>query len=380
MKLNLNNKHDENNIGINIIRKLRGLGINGITLGDEIPGPVVTGFPLRIPASIPIKSILSKEEDIALACNVESVVIRRIGNEVIVFIPNKNRTDINFLDALFWYLKDEHVREMQLPILLGTNYRGEKAVLELTTCPHILIAGSTGSGKSIFESNIISALSMLKKENEIYFYLVDTKRLDLTLFENLSHVKQIVRSLDEWYETINDILAIVDRRNTQIELAKVRNISEYNKLYPNAKLPYIILLIDELADLMDRDKERKKIEGKEYGKTPVDLSLARLIQICRASGVHIIACTQRTSVNVINGTIKANFPTRISLRLPTRIDSQTILGENGAENLLGKGDMLIKKNDSDSLERFHSPFVRLEDIEQILNQRDRILESIQCTS
>lgn len=362
-----------------IINKLAGLGVKGIAIKRVIDGPVVTGFPIQLASSTPINKIMPKAEDIALAVGVESIVIERIGRELVVFVPNSDRIIVDFKDALFWYLKDEKVGEMKLPILLGMDHRGEKAAIDLAEQPHILIAGSTGSGKSVFETNIIAALSTHKSQKELKIYLVDTKRVDLTLFEKLPHVVETAKRVEEWYSMITGLHFEVQKRNSLFEKSKVRNISEYNKIQEenHINLPYIVLIIDELADLIEKDKEeRAKYGGKDKDcpEPKVIDALKRLIQICRASGVHVIVCTQRTSVDIITGVVKSNFPTRISLRLPQWQDSVTILGERGAEGLLGKGDMLVKRGDNNTLERFHGPFVRLEDIESILEQQEMLRE------
>jgi len=363
-----------------IVKKLSALGVKGIKIDSALVGPVVTAYPIQLSPSTPLEKILNKSENIALACQVSSVDIQRVDGNVVVFIPNKDRKTVEFKDVLYWYLQDEEVRNMTLPIMLGQDFEGNNAVLDLATQPHILIAGSTGSGKSLLESAIIAALATLKSPKELELYLVDTKRVDLGLFENWPHVKQTVKSAEDWYILINTIYLEVQKRNRLFEQQKVRNISEYNKFLPEdeIKLPYIVLIIDELADLMEKDNDIR-IECKrnrEEPETKVEDSLRKLIQICRAAGVHIIACTQRTSVDIISGTIKANFPTRISLRLPQSNDSRVILGQNGAENLLGLGDMLVKKSDSDQLLRYHGPYVELTDIEAIPAQYEMLRNSL----
>ncbi len=716
-----------------IVKKLSALGVKGIKIDSALVGPVVTAYPIQLSASTPLEKLLNKAENIALACHVSTVDIQRVDGNVVVFVPNKNRKTVEFKDSLFWYLKDEKVKEMTLPILLGQDFEGNNAVIDLAIQPHILIAGSTGSGKaqplnetviipsgktmigklkvgdsvigsngkatkvigvfpqgkkeivrlffsdktsvtccldhlwkvqcrknrilsnnvwevlstreiinnlrsdtrnnnyrnysipilsnsvefeetevdidpyllglllgdgsfcnntpilttadtfileetkkripknmevtyagkygyrikniniskikpnilrlklidlnltkrttftkfipkgykynsfevrlailrglmdtdgtvdqsgkrivfnsssksladdvifivqslggtaritgkipeflykgrmrtgarhynvsiclptginpfllprkadlvqartkyfpsryidkveflglqeavcisvaakdnlyltknciithnSIFESAIIAALATLKSPKELELYLVDTKRVDLGLFESWPHVKQTAKSAEDWYIVINEIYLEVQKRNRLFEQQKVRNITEYNKLLPEdeTKLPHIVLIIDELADLMEKDNDIRveKKRNKEEPETKVEDSLRKLIQICRAAGVHIIACTQRTSVDIISGTIKANFPTRISLRLPQSNDSRVILGQNGAENLLGLGDMLVKKADSDQLLRYHGPFVKLSDIEAIPAQYELLRESL----
>lgn len=367
--------------------KLRGLGVSNFSIGEPIVGPVVTGYPIKLSPMTSVKEILSKSEDIAFACGVTSVDIRRINHELVIFIPNQDRTIVDFKDALFWMMKDEEVKGMELPILLGQDYEGKKTAIDLTKQPHMLIAGSTGSGKSILESSIIAALTTMKTEDQVQLYIVDPKRVDLTLFDSLPHVKKTIEDIEEWYPVIDYLYAEVQNRNKFLKASGSRNIKEYNDTHKK-KMAYKVLIIDELADLIEKDKYARqtlketikackadKVDAPEMTMKVID-SLQRLVQVSRAAGIHIIACTQRTSTDVINGTIKANFPTRISLRLPSWIDSKTILDEKGAENLLGKGDMLIKSPENDTPQRFHAPFVRMEDIKFILQQREMILDSL----
>lgn len=376
---NLSVPQVENEMGQKIVQRLNGLGIYGIKVGEPIVGPIISGFPLILNARTPIKKILGLGEDLALACNVESIDIKRIGGQIIAFVPNPEKTIVDFKTSLAWYLKDKDVNKMQLPILLGTSYDGKNSAIDLVEQPHILIAGSTGSGKSIFESSVIAALSVIKKPSELKFYLVDTKRLDLTLFSNLPHVEEMVRDIKGWYAAINFLYSEVQRRNILLESRGARNIKDYNEKVPK-KLSHIILVIDELADLIEKDKiareERKLREEDEDAEPKVINALKRIIQISRASGIHIIACTQRSSADVVSPVVKANFPTRIALKLPQPQDSMVILGQKGAENLLGKGDMLIQHADSDVVQRYHGAYVEIEDIKSIIKFPELIRQSI----
>lgn len=365
-------------IADNIVQVLNARGFYRIKVEDPIIGPVITGFPLKIPPQIPIKKIFPLEEDIAMACDVESVTIQRIGNRVIVFVPNKDKKIVQFLDSIYWFLKDEKVKEMQLPILLGQDYVGENSAIDLAIQPHILIAGSTGSGKSVFESSVIAALSTAKSPQQMHLYLVDTKRLDLTLFEDLPHVKEVVRTIKEWYMIANTLYGEVQRRQLRLEKFGCRNIADYNEKL-DEKMPYIVVVIDELADLMEKDNAQRMedIKNEEFHEdAKVMDAIKRIVQVSRASGVHFIACTQRTAVTVVSNDVKVNFPTRIALKCPTRQDSTTIIGQGGAENLLGNGDMLIQHADSEVIQRYHGPFVRMEDITAVTSQRERLLEQI----
>lgn len=359
-----------------IVAVLNSRGLYRIDTDEPIIGPVITGFPLKIPPNIPIKKLTGLEEDMALACNVEAVSIQRIGNRIIVFVPNKERTVVNFLDNLFWFLKNEEVKKMKLPILLGQNHIGENSVIDLAEQPHILIAGSTGSGKSVYESAVIASLSTIKSKEEMHLYLVDTKRLDLTLFEDLPHIKEVVREVKEWYMVANSLYTEVQKRQLKLEKYGCRNINEYNEKV-DEKMPYIVVIIDELADLIEKDKAQRSEDennGDFHEDPKVMDAIRKITQVSRASGVHFIACTQRTAVTIISNDVKVNFPTRIALKCPTWQDSMTIIGAKGAENLLGKGDMLIQHSDSEIINRYHGPFVRMEDITAVISQRDRLIE------
>lgn len=353
--------------------KLTGLNVKGFRILTPIVGPVVTAYPVELHDATPIQKIISKAEDIAIACHVDSVDIRRVKGLLYIYIPNKNRKIVDFKDALFWFIKDEAVKSMQLPILLGMTVDGQNSAMDLADQPHILIAGSTGSGKSVYESAIVASLATIKTEDELKLYLIDTKRVDLGLFEDVPNVKEVIKDVNDWYSFAENIYNDVQRRNKIFESTKVRNIREYNAL-GRSQMAYKVIIIDELADLIEKDKaERENVENFPFPRV-ID-GLKRIIQISRAAGIHIIACTQRTSVDVISGTVKANFPTRISLRLPSSIDSRVILGTAGAENLLGRGDMLVQTGDTDVLTRYHAPFVQLSDIKWVIENKQIIRDT-----
>lgn len=359
--------------------KLIALGVGAIKPTGLIDGPVVTGFKFTIPQNIQLSKIYARQEDLELACGTKSHIdIRRLGSELVFFVPNEPRKVVDFKECLWWFLKDEKVAEMQLPILLGVDVEGNKKALDLVAQPHILIAGSTGSGKSVYESAIIASLTTFYHPDDLELYLVDTKRVDLTLFADLPHVKKVIRKVKDWYPVYNSLFATVQDRQKVLESNGVRNIREYNQKFPDHKMSYIVLVIDELNDLIEHDKVIRS-EDDDHDEPKVIDAIKRLIGICRASGVHIIACTQRTSVDVVTGTVKANFPCRIALRVATGVDSRTILGEQGAENLLGNGDMLVMYPDVDSNQRYHGPFVRLEDIEHILAAQNDIRKLVRAS-
>lgn len=357
-------------------QKLKGLGIKldpAFKFRIEA-GPIVTGYFYKLDNSVPISKVMGKAEDFALAAGVESVNIQRIGSEIAIFAANKDRKEVDFKQVLHFMMTDEGARNAIIPIPLGVDYTGKLSFIDLVSCPHLLLAGATGSGKSVFEAAILATLCISKSAHDLQIYTVDTKQMDLPLFKDMPQIQQTCTNLMEYLQTMTDMLKIHEKRALKIRSAGLRSILEYNKMVGEEnKLEHILILIDEFADLIGYDKDArrdKEHEANNFAKA--DVLLQRLAQVGRATGIHIIAATQRTSVKIINGDIKANFPCRISLRLPTEADSRTILGTGGAENLLGKGDMLAQFPDSEILKRYHGPFVKHDDIVQVLMNHNEI--------
>lgn len=349
--------------------KLKGLGISGKVV-NVVQGPIVSAYYIHLSNAVPINKILNKAEDFALAAGCDKVLIQRIGSEIVIFAANSTRKDVDFKDTLNFIMTDENALKATIPIPLGVDFVGNPSFIDLVECPHILLAGSTGSGKSVFEAAILSILQVSKSRRDIEVNLVDTKQLDLPLFRDLPFVDKCCTTLLEYLQMMQGVLKEHENRSTRLRNASVRSISDYNALVgPDNALPRILILIDEFADLIMQDKEARRDKESDINEYPkADFILQRIAQVGRATGIHIIAATQRTSVKIINGDIKANFPCRISLRLPTQADSFTILGTGGAENLLGKGDMLVQTPQSEILKRYHGPFVRHEDILYVVNE------------
>lgn len=351
-----------------LVNKLVGLDIDAKFSHVET-GPIVTGYYFTLGAATSVKKLTNLSEDFALAIGADKVNIQRIGGYIVVFTPNKDRKIIEFKNLLYWYLHDPDVAKMQLPIPLGMDHRGNNSALDLVDMPHILIAGSTGSGKSVFESSIISSLAYFASPAALNLYLVDTKRVDLPLFSELPHVRQVADSLDKFHPMMMMIMQETRRRLGVLQGAACRKIQDYHKL--GYELPYIVIMMDEFGDLMELDAYARK--AGDYEDMPsVRQWIKQVVQIGRAAGVHLICCTQRSSVKIVDGDIKANLPCRIALRLPTGTDSRTILGQNGAENLLGRGDMLVQRPERDCVERFHGPYVSMNDITELVTQYDMI--------
>jgi S-DNA-T family DNA segregation ATPase FtsK/SpoIIIE len=350
-----------------LTKKLGALNITG-AWGDIEPGPIVSTYYFKLSADVPIAKILKAEEDLALAVGAPSVLISRIGGQIAIAIPNREKEIVDYDKCVHNLLNASGAK---LPIMLGVTTRGIPASLDLTDCPHILMAGSTGGGKSVLLSAVISGLATAKTPREMKLMLVDTKQLDLPLFESLPHVVESADTLDKVH-TLLDRLHVIVRQRTAKMRGVARNISEYNALGTDKHLPYYVVIIDELADVLMQDRSRGKgVRGYEKAEN----KLQSLLQICRAAGVHIICATQRPSVEIITGDIKANMPTRIALRLPSGADSRTVLNEYGAEQLLGRGDMLIESPLFDQVTRFHGPYVSMNHIANVIANSEQIRNS-----
>jgi DNA segregation ATPase FtsK/SpoIIIE, S-DNA-T family len=348
--------------------KMNALGYNA-TFSHLENGPIITQYYFKPDPVSPLTKVLNKTEDLALACAVETVLVTREKGLINVSVPNRIRSRIDFDACLYWLAMQPNIG---LPLLMGQTPTGTNFTLDLCTQPHMLIAGSTGSGKSVFLSQLIASLAIQKSPHELKMLLVDTKQVDLPLFNPLPHVIAVVDKVIDLHTHLDRMLDIV-RQRTQAMKGIARNIAEYNSLTSKG-LPYYVIVIDELADVISLDLELGKNEDAESKQTRISAKLAQIAQISRASGIHIIAATQRPSVKILSGDIKANFPTRISFRLPTGTDSRVVLDENGAESLLGRGDYLYRTAESSEVRRAHGSFVSLQDIAKVLDQHQQIRE------
>ena len=271
-------------------------------------------------------------------------------NTVGIEIPNDNREPV----SLHEILSDEKFkkREIKLPIALGKSISGVPIVGDLTSMPHLLIAGTTGSGKSVCINTIIISLLYKLDPNLCKFILIDPKMLELSAYEGIPHLlTPVITDSKKATAALGWTVKEMNNRYKLMSKVGVRNIDGYNKKH-TLKMPYIVLIVDEMADLM-------LVAGKE-----IENYIQKLSQMARAAGIHIIMATQRPSVDVITGTIKANFPTRVSFQVSSKIDSRTILGEQGAEQLLGKGDMLFMSA-ANRIIRIHAPYVSEQEIAKV---------------
>jgi S-DNA-T family DNA segregation ATPase FtsK/SpoIIIE len=323
------------------------------------PGPVVTTFEFRPEAGIKLSRITSLNEDLSLALKAESVLIERMAGKstVGVQVPNANRETIWLREVI-----ESHEfsgSKSRTTLSLGKDINGRIVTAELNTMPHLLIAGSTGSGKSVAINAFIMSVLYKSTPDQVRLILVDPKRLELGNYEGVPHLyTPIITEPKLASNALRNAVREMERRLKLLAAKSVRNIDQYNRLFEEGStpslfddgseekpIPYILIIIDELADLM-------MIDGAN-----VEESITRLAQMARAVGIHLILATQRPSVDVITGLIKANFPARISFRVATKVDSRTILDANGAEQLLGKGDLLYLPSGSSRVQRVHAPFV-----------------------
>lgn len=363
-------------------QKMAGLGIRAVFSHVE-DGPVLTVYYYTPNASLPVAKLLKHEEDFALAAGVDRVNITRIGGRVAIFVPKPpdERRIVDFKDVAYYCY--QHRADYDVPLCLGIDHLGNKTIIELTQQPHVLIGGQTGSGKSVFLKNIITNIVISKSMSEVVFSFIDTKRLDLPLFQECPQVLDIAKTVKDSYDIFKNLLRECELRYKNLESKRISNLHEWNDKFPENRYHYYVLVVDELADLLMQDKEFRDDPSNEAFLEseqikPIPFYLQRLVQISRAAGIHMIAGTQRPSHKILSGDIKNNFPCRIGMKVPTHFDSQVILGEQGAECLLGKGDMLVKQGDSDVVKRFHGPLVSINDINAILHNLDMVRSSMEA--
>ena len=339
--------------------KCREFAVEG-TVVQIHPGPVVTTFEFKPDAGVKYSKITGLADDLCLAMQAESILIDRIPGKstVGIQIPNAAREGISLRELL--ESEAYHKSTSKLAIALGKTIHGEPYIADLATMPHLLIAGSTGAGKSVGINVMITSILYRSTPDDVRMIMVDPKRLELGMYEDIPQLltpvvvdpkqaanalRWAVREMEERYKT----LAAVGVRNIEQFNRNVAAAIDAKEMMPNGdepkKLPFIVVIIDELADLM-------MVAGNE-----VEESIARLAQMARAIGIHLILATQRPSVDVITGLIKANLPSRISFRVSSKIDSRTILDANGAEQLLGRGDMLFLPPASSRFVRVHGPYI-----------------------
>ena len=328
-------------------------GVNG-NIKKVSHGPVVTLNEFEPAAGVKVSKIINLSDDIARNTSSESARIAIIpgSNTVGIELPNNSRENVYLREILS--ISDFKKRELKLPIALGKSISGKPIVGDLFSMPHLLIAGTTGSGKSVCVNTIILSLLYRHSPDKCKFILIDPKMLELSTYEGIPHLLcPVITEAKKAASVLGWVVKEMESRYRLMTKEGVRNIDGYNAKH-KLPMPYIVVVVDEMSDLM-------LVAGKE-----IENYIQKLSQMARAAGIHIIMATQRPSVDVITGTIKANFPTRISFQVTSKIDSRTILGEQGAEQLLGKGDMLYMSS-ANRIVRIHAPFVSDNEIEKVNN-------------
>ena len=349
-----NNKNNTESHKAEFLEKiLLDFGVNG-NIKKISHGPVVTLNEFEPAAGVKVSKIINLSDDIARNTSSESARIATIpgSNTVGIELPNNIRENVYLKEILSH--SDFKKKDIKLPIALGKSISGNPIIGDLSSMPHLLIAGTTGSGKSVCINTIILSLLYRHTPDKCKFILIDPKMLELSTYEGIPHlICPVITEAKKAASVLGWVVKEMESRYRLMTKEGVRNIDGYNAKH-KLPMPYIVVVVDEMSDLM-------LVAGKE-----IENYIQKLSQMARAAGIHIIMATQRPSVDVITGTIKANFPTRISFQVTSKIDSRTILGEQGAEQLLGKGDMLYMSS-ANRIVRIHAPFVSDIEIEKVNN-------------
>lgn len=368
---NINNKTEVDHESIRrdaelLEKKLGYFGIKGEVMGVS-PGPVITTFEYKPAPGIKISKIVNLADDLALALSAYSIrIVAPIpGKDVMgIEIPNLKKSIVPFIDIVS---SEDFINcPSKLPICLGKDIIGNPVVVQLESMPHLLIAGATGTGKSVGLNAMITSILYRANPDEVKFLMIDPKRIELSLYNDIPHlITPVITDMKKATTALQWMVREMERRYDLLAKYQVRNIEQFNQKIKNMDsaidgddappepLSYIVIIIDELADLM------------MTASRDVELSLTRLAQMARAAGIHLILATQRPSVDVLTGIIKANFPTRISFQVSSKTDSRTIIDSNGAETLLGMGDMLFVPPGTARLTRVHGTYLSEEELIEV---------------
>ena len=343
----------------NLLDKLRKFKIDGDVV-RTYTGPIVTTFEFRPAPHIKVSKILTLQDDLAMALKAQTIRIQAPipGKDVVgIEVPNQNLETIYLKEIL----ESEVFKNASSPLTmaLGKDIVGAPFVTDLKKLPHLLIAGTTGSGKSVGINAMLLSLLYRNSPQTLHLMMIDPKMLEFSIYNDIPHLlTPVITEAKKAITALSNMVAEMERRYKIMSQTRTKNIESYNekmKSEGGEQFPYIVVIIDELADLM-------MTSGKD-----VELYIGRLAQMARASGIHLIVATQRPSVDVVTGLIKANLPSRISYRVGQRIDSKVILDQMGAESLLGRGDMLFTPPGSPGVIRLHAPFASEKEIETIVN-------------
>ncbi|OHD12009.1 MAG: hypothetical protein A2Y41_06090 [Spirochaetes bacterium GWB1_36_13] len=373
------NKEVIRNIGLKLLSILKEFSIDA-KLGNILVGPVVISYEIIPPKGLKVNKILSLIDNMTMGiAALEKIRIEPHipGKSVIrIEVPNPDRKIIAFRDLV--ESEAFHPEKMGIPFALGKGISGDAFYTDITKIPHLLIAGSTGSGKSVCVNSLICSVLYSKRPDEVRLILVDPKRVELKMYEDLPHLSApVIKETSQAILVLKWAVSHMEERYKVLENYNTRNISNYNEIREREnkpKMPFLMIIIDEFADLM-------MIGGKE-----IEDPIVRLAAMARAVGIHLVLATQRPSADVITGLIKANFPGRIAFKVASKLESRIILDINGADSLLGKGDMLYSSPDLSNLKRLQSPFISDEEVFQITqffktryksNYSDDILEALE---
>jgi S-DNA-T family DNA segregation ATPase FtsK/SpoIIIE len=351
-----------------LVEKLGNFAITG-RVTEVHPGPVITLFELEPDPGVRISQIVSRADDVSLALRARSlrIVAPLPGRGTVGFeLPNRVAEVVSIRDVVS---HDVFQRQpSRLTFALGKSISGDPVTADLARMPHLLVAGATGSGKSVCVNSIITSILLRARPTEVRFVLIDPKVLELTMYNGIPHLlSPVVTDPHVASRALKWVVVEMERRYKVLAKVAVRSIADFNKKVAKLRkeappeerdeipspLPFIVVVVDELADLM------MTVGGD------IEDSIARLAQMARAVGIHLVVATQRPSVDVITGIIKANFPSRIAFQVASKVDSRTILDKNGAESLLGRGDMLFVPQGKPEPERVHGCFISTEEVEQV---------------
>ena len=354
-------------------------GINGRVVHTQ-RGPIITLFEVKLEAGVRVSRIMGISDEIKM--NLEAASVRIIapipGKPTVgIEIPNRNRESVVLGDMLR-HARDTVLATKDLCIVLGKNIAGDRQYVDLTKMPHLLIAGATGSGKSVYLNSVIASLIYVRSPEHVRFIMIDPKMVELKLFEGIPHLLMpVITDVRKASKALNWVVGEMERRYSILSRLKCRDIRSYNERVAAQQelpgmaaseaggseqpesMPYLVVVIDELSDLM-------MIAAKD-----VEDSIIRLTQKARAVGIHVIMATQRPSVDVITALISANCPARIAFHVAQKTDSRTLLDMNGAETLLGKGDMLYRSPTSTGLVRLQAPLLTESEIESVVKESER---------
>jgi S-DNA-T family DNA segregation ATPase FtsK/SpoIIIE len=344
-------------------KKLEDFGVNGKVVAVS-PGPVITTFEYEPAPGVKINRIVNLTDDLALTLRATSIrIVAPVPGKAVIGIeiPNATRQIVKFKELVVSGAFEKS--KSNLALCLGKDIVGKPVVAELDKMPHFLVAGATGTGKSVGLNAMICSILYKSTPDEVKLLMIDPKRIELSLYDGIPHlITPVVTDVKKATHALFWAVKEMERRYELLSEKKVKNIKQYNQKIDKEeqgtegealKLPFIVIVIDELADLM------------MVASRDVEVSLTRLAQMARAAGIHLILATQRPSVDVLTGIIKANFPTRLSFQVSSRTDSRTIIDTNGAENLLGNGDMLLLPPGTSKLQRIHGAYISEAELSRI---------------